>query len=179
MVETAEKSPKVYFGDNMKKIRKVLKMTQKEFAVFMNTSRTYVCEIEKGSRNPSAYFIYRMELGLGVSVKELFRENSYERLRKLLTEFKVPDERLLLIYDENKELHKLGINPDRLIQRRMQKNLKQTDLAEAAGLSRSHISGLERGIYSPSINTLVKLAEALDCGISDFFMDIGSKETIC
>ncbi len=44
---------------------------------------------------------------------------------------------------------------------RHEKNLSQEVLADAAGIDRTYISALERGLYSVSIATLDKLAKAL------------------
>jgi transcriptional regulator with XRE-family HTH domain len=44
---------------------------------------------------------------------------------------------------------------------RLQHKLSQEDLAELAGLDRTYISQLERGLKSPSIQTLFSLSKAL------------------
>jgi DNA-binding XRE family transcriptional regulator len=48
---------------------------------------------------------------------------------------------------------------------RKQQNLTQGELAERAGLPQSHISRLERGVHSPSMKTLKKLANALQVDV--------------
>lgn len=45
---------------------------------------------------------------------------------------------------------------------RLLRGMTQQDLAEAIGVHAPHISDLERGIKSPTVGTLAKLAEALD-----------------
>jgi transcriptional regulator with XRE-family HTH domain len=45
---------------------------------------------------------------------------------------------------------------------RMQQKLSQERLAELAGLDRTYISQIERGLKSPSLPTLLSLAKALD-----------------
>ena len=45
---------------------------------------------------------------------------------------------------------------------RTHKQMSQEDLAEAAGLDRSFISMVERGIQSPNIVVLIKIAEVLE-----------------
>ncbi len=44
----------------------------------------------------------------------------------------------------------------------MQQKLSQERLAELAGLDRTYISQIERGLKSPSLPTLLSLAKALD-----------------
>ncbi len=50
---------------------------------------------------------------------------------------------------------------------RRQRKMSQTELAEATGLQPSAISHFERGRRSPSMNNLVRLAEALGVTASD------------
>jgi transcriptional regulator with XRE-family HTH domain len=60
--------------------------------------------------------------------------------------------------------------PQRLRELRRQKNLSQTELGEKAGVHYTHISKYERGVSTPSVETIRGLAEAL--GVStDFLMD--------
>lgn len=44
---------------------------------------------------------------------------------------------------------------------RLQQKLSQEDLAELANLDRTYISQIERGLKSPSIKSLIALAQAL------------------
>ena len=44
---------------------------------------------------------------------------------------------------------------------RLQQNISQEKLAELAGLDRTYISQIARGLKSPSIQTLLALAQAL------------------
>lgn len=52
---------------------------------------------------------------------------------------------------------------------RESKGLSQEELAARAGLDRSYISLVERGRRSPTVNTLVKIADVLEIEIRDFF----------
>ena len=45
----------------------------------------------------------------------------------------------------------------------------QLDLGEAIGMERSEISKMEHGKKNVEFNTLVRLSEALDVNIYDFF----------
>lgn len=42
----------------------------------------------------------------------------------------------------------------------------QEELSERAGLDRTYVSGLERGVRSPNLRTLERVAEALDVRLS-------------
>jgi transcriptional regulator with XRE-family HTH domain len=57
----------------------------------------------------------------------------------------------------------------RLRQLRREKYFTHQRLAKAAGMSVDFISLLERGKTSPSLVTLEKLANALECPIKDLF----------
>jgi len=52
---------------------------------------------------------------------------------------------------------------------RQAKGMSQEDLAGAAGLDRTYISHLERGLRNPSLLHLQKLAKALGVQPSEFF----------
>jgi len=48
---------------------------------------------------------------------------------------------------------------------RIKKKKTQTEVSEATGLSRSYISDIENGRYTPSVKTLVVLASYLDLNL--------------
>jgi predicted transcriptional regulator len=49
--------------------------------------------------------------------------------------------------------------------RRLEMNLSQRELAELCGTTQSAIARLERGGRPPRIDTLLRIAEALDCDL--------------
>jgi DNA-binding XRE family transcriptional regulator len=51
--------------------------------------------------------------------------------------------------------------------RREQLGITQTELAKLAGLNRSYLSELERGLVSISLERAEKLAKALNCTLRD------------
>jgi len=44
---------------------------------------------------------------------------------------------------------------------RMRNGMSQEDLASAAGIDRTYVSGIERGVRNPTITVLARFAEAL------------------
>ncbi|HYO77486.1 MAG TPA: helix-turn-helix transcriptional regulator [Thermoanaerobaculia bacterium] len=55
----------------------------------------------------------------------------------------------------------------RLRELRLADGLTQEALAERAGLPHTHVSAMERGIKMPNLLTVIRLAVALDCEVSD------------
>ena len=60
---------------------------------------------------------------------------------------------------------------DRIIAKRKEKNLTQTQLAEMTGIHRAMVSRIEAQEYIPSINQLQSIAEALDFEVTDLFKE--------
>jgi transcriptional regulator with XRE-family HTH domain len=54
---------------------------------------------------------------------------------------------------------------------RLQKGLSQGDIEKKTGLLRCYLSRVENGHTMPSLDTLAKIAEALDLPISQFFAE--------
>lgn len=54
---------------------------------------------------------------------------------------------------------------DKVAARRLDKNLSQRELAELCGTTQSAIARLERGGRPPRIDTLLRIAEALECDL--------------
>jgi predicted transcriptional regulator len=52
---------------------------------------------------------------------------------------------------------------EKVSHRRLEMNLSQRELAELCGTTQSAIARLERGGSPPRIDTLLRIAEALDC----------------
>ncbi len=59
---------------------------------------------------------------------------------------------------------------------RESRGLTQQQIAELAGLARSHISALEQGLGNPSLESLHSLAKALDVDIETLLMDVSNQE---
>jgi predicted transcriptional regulator len=54
---------------------------------------------------------------------------------------------------------------DKVSERRIEMNLSQRELAELCGTTQSAIARLERGGRPPRIDTLLRIADALDCDL--------------
>jgi transcriptional regulator with XRE-family HTH domain len=54
-----------------------------------------------------------------------------------------------------------------LRQLRLERGLTQSELAERASTNTMFISKLERGVTTPTIGTLLRLAKALECRVVD------------
>jgi transcriptional regulator with XRE-family HTH domain len=59
------------FGENVRRIRNALGLTQKRVAKKVDLDPTYISGIERGLRNPSLLIISRLAKALGVPVTKL------------------------------------------------------------------------------------------------------------
>lgn len=67
-------------------------------------------------------------------------------------------------------IRKLRNNIGRKVKKlRLEKDVSQEKLAEFVGMSREHISCIERGKNLPTVETLYKLAEYFEIDIKTFF----------
>jgi transcriptional regulator with XRE-family HTH domain len=53
-------------------------------------------------------------------------------------------------------------------------SLSQEQLGEGAGLDRTYISGVERGVRNPTISSLFKIAAGLECDLSAILIEAES-----
>lgn len=68
---------------------------------------------------------------------------------------------------------KLALNLRRI---RVAKNISQDELALRAGVERAYVGHIERGAKNPTIKTVEKLSEALECAASELLADIEKGE---
>ncbi|WP_213996162.1 MULTISPECIES: helix-turn-helix transcriptional regulator [Tepidanaerobacter] len=59
----------------------------------------------------------------------------------------------------------------RLKELRTSRNITITALANKVGLTREHLSNIERNVNMPSLQTLQKICDALDITLAEFFSD--------
>lgn len=62
------------FGQNLKRIRKDMKLTQQELADELKISRSYLSDIENGNKNPSIKTVTGLAKCLGISVTKLIND---------------------------------------------------------------------------------------------------------
>jgi transcriptional regulator with XRE-family HTH domain len=67
---------------------------------------------------------------------------------------------------------------DRIRARRKELRLSQIALAERAGMTASFISQVERGVTSPSIDSLHKISQALDVPVFHFLLEPGGASPV-
>lgn len=79
------------------------------------------------------------------------------------------------MYMEDERLNAVYLG-QRLRQLRKEQNLTQLDLAQQVGITNGQISTIERGVSSPSLTTLHRIARALNVPIPEFFEDERKKE---
>jgi len=63
---------RLILAENMKKYRKILKISQEKLAEKINTAPNYIAMIEVGKKFPSAGMLERIALALNVDTPELF-----------------------------------------------------------------------------------------------------------
>lgn len=63
---------RILFGKRVRKLRQDLGISQEELAFSSNLHRTYISDIERGTRNVSLDNIYKIAVALDVSPKDLF-----------------------------------------------------------------------------------------------------------
>jgi transcriptional regulator with XRE-family HTH domain len=60
---------------------------------------------------------------------------------------------------------------------RVQKGVSQIELSLSSGLSQSFLANLEKGKKQPSVFTIIKIADALEMNVQDFFPRTSRQET--
>ena len=68
------------------------------------------------------------------------------------------------------ELEMTRFRPDAVKQLRVARELRQSNLAAAAGTTAATVSRVERGLHSPSAQLIAQIADALDQPVARFFV---------
>lgn len=70
--------------------------------------------------------------------------------------------------DKNNDLAKIGAA---IRARRLALEMSQEALADYAGIDRSHMGRIERGERNVSLLNILRIANAIDCKVSELFID--------
>ena len=79
------------------------------------------------------------------------------------------------MYSNDEKVHMLFLG-QKLRKLRKEQNLTQLELAQQVGITNGQVSTIERGVSSPSLATLHRIARALTVPMNDFFEDDRQKE---
>jgi len=63
----------IEMGKRIEYLRKQKKFTQEELAFRSNINKNYLCDIEKGRRNPTLIILSKIANGLEITLEELFK----------------------------------------------------------------------------------------------------------
>lgn len=62
-------------GRNVRKHRRLRGLSQEQLALEADMKRSYVSDLERGTRNPTVRAVERLAAALGVNASELLNEN--------------------------------------------------------------------------------------------------------
>lgn len=63
----------IQLGMRIAYLRKERKMSQLTLSIDSGIAKSYLCELEKGRRNPSVIVLSRISEALGITLEELFK----------------------------------------------------------------------------------------------------------
>ena len=66
----------------------------------------------------------------------------------------------------------ISVSYDKYFMMRAEKGLSESDVAKMAGITASMLSRWRRGLSTPSLKTLHKIATVFECKVSDFFEEL-------
>jgi transcriptional regulator with XRE-family HTH domain len=143
------------FGRRLHRLRRDRELTQEKLAELTELDVNFIQAIERGAAAPSFKTMPRIAKALGVEVIELFRFDRSIPLHK--------DVNVSVTWLREEFGHQLQLL------RVYRKIRRQKQLAELAGVTPGFISSIERGLDSPSFETLAKLAEVLNVEVIELF----------
>ena len=133
-------------GERLRIFRERRGLTLQEVASRSGLSRSYISEIENGKKQPSLKTLEALAGALNVALEALMPEGDLE-------------------VDAEAD-NPLG---DRLRLARERKGMSLAEAAEAAGISVSYLSEIERGQAQPAVETLRLLAQVVGLPLSQVF----------
>ena len=132
-------------GNLIRVYRKSNKMTQKELAAKSGVSEISIRSYENNKRNPKYETLEKIADVLGIPVSEI---SGYK------------------LQGQCDNLRALSLG-ERIRRLRLEKNLKQSDLAKKANISRVTLGNYERGDRTPNTDSAKQIAEALEVPVSE------------
>ncbi len=141
-------------GERINKIRKQKGMTQKELAEKLGVSYVMISQYEHGIRKPKIKMIKNIAAALNVEYTELLCDDS----------------------EYNAESTTIG---ERIRMYRKEKRLTQKQLAEKANIAETSVVNYETERRAPSVETIKKIADALDIECMDLICDDNKHNTEC
>ncbi len=129
----------MFKGERVRELRAERNLTLGELAGKGGISLSYLSELERGSKKPSLATIEKLSAALNVSPREFIEQKKTEGI----------------------------ILGERIRMYREKKKLSLEKLAEVSEISYSYLCGIERGLVSPSLRCLRKIAAGLDVSLSD------------
>lgn len=141
----------MFNGNHVRLLRRERNYSLSDLGQKAGISASYLSEIERGSKRPSLKTIEKIARGLNVSTRKLINS---------------PDELF-----RSGAVATGNTLPEKFLRIREEHGLNQVQLARKAGLSPGLIGQLEQGKVQPSLQTIEKIAQALEISPCYFIAD--------
>lgn len=138
-------------GAEVKRVRRGQGLSQRQLAERAGLSPAYISEVESGAKEPTLGSLRRLAAGLGLPAEALLAASppSLEAAAAVPEGGPTLGQRLRLV--------------------RQARGLTLGEGAGRAGISSSYLADIERGRTSPSVDTLRKLAKALEFSVAALY----------
>ena len=158
MNKTEQEQRNQELGSRLQMFRKEAEVTQKEMAEYCGITTNHLSKIEKGVYRCGAYVLIDYAKRLNLSLNTLVGMDANKDTEAIQTH-----QETKIQYQKEEE------NEDRLGERlkfyRQRGNVTQAEMADFCGLSKNHISAIERGLYSCTLKILMKYAMKLNLSL--------------
>lgn len=180
-------------GENIKKARKKIGISQTKFSKLVNLSYNYYSSIERGVKTPKLETFVRIAIALNATPSELLGDSvhNYETTQKefqrdYLDVLNTEEYRFItdlvdtlsvnlknlrdhtMQKEEYSDLSYLGENIKRA---RINLGMSQTKFCDRVNLSCSYYSTIEHGSKIPKLNTFLRITEALNVTPEELLSD--------
>lgn len=159
-------------GRVLRRWRELARLTAMEVAQRADVDLRQYQRLERGQGNPTLETVNKLAAAMGIAVtsamaefeRDLYRADG-KRAPLLLRDVATPPDRR----EPRRAVVPMGPSLERVAKavraRRDALGLTQTDLAARAGISRSKVQSIEAMAHATTLDTLDRLAEALDCDV--------------